>query len=58
MSNEEANSVYKCTVSEYHVSNKWDAGDTPVQTMELSTQGEVKDVDESSIVTIWTNSWV
>ncbi len=35
MSNEEANSVYKCTVHEYHVSNKWDTGDTPSQTMEL-----------------------
>jgi hypothetical protein len=35
MSNEEANSLYKCTVREYHALHKWDAGGTPSQTMEL-----------------------
>ena len=31
MSNEEANSLYKYTVCEYHVFHKWDAGGTPFQ---------------------------
>jgi hypothetical protein len=31
MSNEEANSLHKCTVREYHVLDKWDAGGTPSQ---------------------------
>jgi len=35
MSNEEANSLHKCTVREYHALHKWDAGGTPSQTMEL-----------------------
>ena len=35
MSTEEDNSLYKCTVSEYHVLHKWDAGVTPSQAMEL-----------------------
>jgi hypothetical protein len=35
MSNEEANSLYKCTVREYHALDKWDAGGTPSQTMGL-----------------------
>jgi hypothetical protein len=29
MSNEEANSLYKCTVSEYHALYKWDGGGSP-----------------------------
>ncbi len=39
MSNEEANSLYKCTVCEYHALHKWDAGDTPSQAMELQEMG-------------------
>ena len=39
MSNEEENSLYKCTVREYHVLHKWDAGGTPSQTMELREMG-------------------
>ncbi len=39
MSNEEANSLYKCTVREYHALHKWDAGDTPSQPMELQEMG-------------------
>ena len=35
MSNEEANSLHKCTVREYHALHKWDAGGTPSQGMEL-----------------------
>ena len=35
MSNEEANSQYKYTVSEYHTFHKWDAGGTPFQEIEL-----------------------
>jgi len=35
MSNGEVNSLYKCTVREYHALHKWDAGGTPSQTMEL-----------------------
>ena len=35
MSNEEANSQYKCTVREYHVLHKWDSGGTPSQEMEM-----------------------
>jgi len=29
MSNEEANSLYKCTVREYHALHKWDTGGAP-----------------------------
>ena len=39
MSNEEANSLYKCTVREYHALHKWDAGGTPSQAMELQEMG-------------------
>ncbi len=39
MSNEEANSLYKGTVREYHVLHKWDAGGTPSQAMELQEMG-------------------
>jgi hypothetical protein len=39
MSNEEANSLYKCTVREYHALHKCDAGDTPSQAMELQEMG-------------------
>jgi hypothetical protein len=39
MSHEEANSLYKCTVSECHVLYKWDAGGTPSQAMELQEMG-------------------
>ena len=35
MSNEEANSLYLCTVRDYHTLHKWDTGGTPSQTMEL-----------------------
>ena len=35
MSNEEGNSLYKCTVHEYDVLHKWDTGGTPSQAMEL-----------------------
>ncbi len=35
MSNEEENSLCKCTVSEYHALYKWDGGGTPSQAMEL-----------------------
>jgi hypothetical protein len=35
MSNEEANSLYLCTVRDYHALHKWDAGGTPSQAMEL-----------------------
>jgi hypothetical protein len=39
MSNEEANSLHKCTVREYHALHKWDAGGTPSQAMELQEMG-------------------
>ena len=39
MSNEEANSQYKCTVSEYHVFHKYDTGGTPSQAIELQEMG-------------------
>ena len=39
MSNEEANSLYLCTVREYHALHKWDAGGTPSQAMELQEMG-------------------
>jgi hypothetical protein len=45
MSNEEANSLYKCTVCEYHVLHKRHAGGTPSQTMELKEM----DVDGQGI---------
>jgi hypothetical protein len=35
MSNEEVNSLYLCTVHDYHALHKWDAGGTPLQAMEL-----------------------
>ena len=35
MSNEEANSLYLCTVRDYHALYKWDTGGTPSQAMEL-----------------------
>ena len=39
MSNEESNSLYLCTVREYHALHKWDAGGTPSQAMELQEMG-------------------
>ena len=39
MSNEETNSLYKCTVREYHALHKWDVGGSPSQTMELQEMG-------------------
>ena len=39
MSNEEANSLYKYTVREYHALHKCDAGDSPSQTMDLQEMG-------------------
>ncbi len=39
MSTEEANSLYKCTVFDFHALHKWDAGGTPSQTMELQEMG-------------------
>ena len=33
MSTEEANSLYKCTVRDFHALHKWDAGGTPSQVM-------------------------
>jgi hypothetical protein len=39
MSNEEANSLYKCTVCEYHVLHKCDAGGSPSQGMDLQEMG-------------------
>ncbi len=39
MSNEEDNSLYKCTVYEYHAFHKWDTGGTPSQAMELQEMG-------------------
>ena len=39
MSNEETNSLYKCTVHEYHALHKWDTGGTPSQAMELQEMG-------------------
>ena len=39
MSNEETNSLYKCTVYEYHVLYKWDTGGTPSQGMEVQEMG-------------------
>ena len=39
MSNEEATSLYKCTVREYHVLHKWDTGGTPSQAMDLEEMG-------------------
>ena len=39
MSNEEGNTQYKCTVREYHVFHKWDAGGTPSQAIELQEMG-------------------
>ncbi len=35
MSNEEANSQYKCTVREYHDFHKWDVCGTPSEAIEL-----------------------
>jgi hypothetical protein len=35
LSNEEANSLYLCTVRDYHALHKWDAGGTPSKAMEL-----------------------
>jgi hypothetical protein len=45
MSNEEENSLYKCTVREYHVLHKWDEGGTPSQSMEIQEM----DVDGQGI---------
>ena len=39
MSNEEENSLYLCTVRDYHVFHKWDTGGTPSQAMELQEMG-------------------
>jgi hypothetical protein len=39
MSYEGENSLYKCTVREYHELHKWDGGGTPSQTMELQEIG-------------------
>jgi hypothetical protein len=39
MSNEEAISLYLCTVRDYHALHKWDAGGTPSQVMELQEMG-------------------
>jgi hypothetical protein len=39
MSNEETNSLYLCTVHDYHALHKWDAGGTPSQAMELQEMG-------------------
>ena len=39
MSTEEANSLYKCTVRDFHALHKWDAGGTPSQAMELQEMG-------------------
>jgi hypothetical protein len=39
MSNEEVNSLYKCTVREYHALHKWDAGGSPSQSMGLQEMG-------------------
>lgn len=39
MSNEETNSLYLCTVFDYHVLHKWDTGGTPSQAMELQEMG-------------------
>ena len=39
MSNEEVNSLYRCTVYEYHALHKWDTGGTPSQAMELQEMG-------------------
>ena len=35
MSNEETNSLYLCTVHDYHRLYRWDTGSTPSQAMEL-----------------------
>jgi hypothetical protein len=35
MSNEETNSLYLCTVRDYHALHKWDEGGKPSKTMEL-----------------------
>ncbi len=45
MSNEESNSLYLCTVRDYHELHKWDAGGTPSQSMELQEM----DVDGQGI---------
>jgi hypothetical protein len=37
---EESNSLYLCTVRDYHELHKWDAGGTPYQSMELQEMGE------------------
>jgi hypothetical protein len=39
MSNEEATSLYLCTVRDYHALHKWDAGGTPSQAMDLQEMG-------------------
>jgi hypothetical protein len=39
MSNEESNSLYLCTVRDYHELYKWDTGGTPYQSMELQEMG-------------------
>ena len=39
MSNEETNSLYLCTVHEYHVLHKWDAGGSPSQAMDVQEMG-------------------
>jgi hypothetical protein len=51
MSNEEANSLYKCTVREYHALHKWVAGGTPSQAMELQEM----DVDGSMPIAFFGN---
>jgi hypothetical protein len=39
MANEEANSLYLCTVRDYHALHKWDVGGTPSQAMDLHEMG-------------------
>ena len=39
MSNQEANSQYKCTVREYHTLHKWDTGGTLSQSIDLQEMG-------------------
>ncbi len=35
MSDDEANTLYKCAVHRFHALHKWDGGGVPSQTMEL-----------------------
>jgi hypothetical protein len=49
MSNVEVNSLYLCTVRDYHVLHKWNAGGTPSQAMELQEMGDTMTIGTSDV---------